>query len=181
MKILKIIWNVVSTTVIVVLTLIAVFNLACYVKKQNTGEVCPTVLGHGIAVVISGSMAPEIQVDDLVVFAKTDDYGMRDVVVYEGNTYPVTHRIVAMRTDDAGKTWVTTRGDANNTDDDEFPADRIVGEVVLVIPKVGKVQTFLQSPLGMLMLMLVAVALVVSVEIGEMIRRNKIRRSRRGW
>ena len=180
MKILKMLWNIVSTALIVVLALIAVFNLTCYVKKQNTGEVCPTVLGHGIAVVISGSMAPEIQVDDLVVFAKKDEYGIRDVIVYEGNTYPVTHRIVAMRTDGDGKTWVTTRGDANNTDDDEFPADRIVGEVVLVIPKVGKIQTFLQSPLGMLMLMLVAVALVVSVEIGEMIRRNNIRRSRRG-
>lgn len=181
MKILKTVWNVVSTAVIVLLALVAVFNLTCYVKKQNTGEVCPTVLGLGLAVVISGSMEPEIQVDDLVVFAKTDDYAVRDVIVYEGNTYPVTHRIVAMRTDGAGNTWVTTRGDANNVDDDEFAADRIVGEVVLVIPKVGKVQTFLQSPIGMLVLMLVAVALVVSVEIGEMLRRNKIKRSRRGW
>lgn len=178
MKIWRFIWNTVSTVLIVVLALITVFNLVSFVKRKTTGDVCPTVLGVGVAVVISGSMEPEIRVDDLVVIVKTDDYALRDVVVYEGKNYPVTHRIVSMRTDEDGKVWVTTQGDANNTDDGELPIERICGEVVCVLPGVGRIQGFLQSPLGMLMLTFVAVVIVGAVELSQSLRHSRYRRRR---
>ena len=120
----------------------------------------------------------KILVDDLVIIVETNDYTLRDIVVYEGKNYPVTHRIVSMRTDGDGNTWVTTRGDANNTDDEEIPIERIGGEVVLTVRRVGKVQTFLQSPIGMLVLILVAIALIASVEITEILRCKRQRHTR---
>lgn len=179
MKIWRFIWNTVSTVLIVVLALITVFNLVSFVKRKTTGDVCPTVLGVGVAVVISGSMEPNIRVDDLVVIVETNDYTLRDVVVYEGKNYPVTHRIVSMRTDEDGKVWVTTQGDANNTDDGELPIEQIRGEVVCVLPGAGRIQEFLQSPLGMLTLTFVAVVIVGAVELSQALRHNRYRRRRR--
>ena len=179
MKIWRFIWNTVSTVLIVALALVTVFNIISFVKRKTTGDVCPTVLGVGVAVVISGSMEPQIQVDDLVVIVETNDYALRDIVVYAGKNYPVTHRIVNMRTDEDGKVWVTTQGDANNTDDGEMPIERIRGEVVCILPGAGRIQEFFQSPLGMLILTFVAVAIVGIVEIVHSVRHSRYRRRRR--
>lgn len=178
MKILRFIWNTVSTVLIVVLALIAVFNLVSFAKRKTTGDICPTVFGVGVAVVISGSMEPEILVDDLVIIVETNDYTLRDIVVYEGKNYPVTHRIVSMRTDEDGKVWVTTQGDANNTGDGEMPIERIRGEVVCILPGVGRIQAFLQSPLGMLTLTFAAVVIIGLIELSQMLRHRRYRRRR---
>ena len=165
--------NILTTLLIVAFTLIAVFNIACYVKRKQTGDNCPTVLGLGTAIVASGSMEDRISVNDLVVFYQTDDYAVGDVVTYCGNNHPITHRIVSIRVDENGQTWITTRGDANNTDDDEFPAERIIGEVVAVIPAVGRLQSFLQTPGGVVTVIGVTAVLLLWTELLSAIRRRR--------
>lgn len=156
---LKKIGNILSTVIIVLLVLVLLFNLICYVKREKYGEQCPTVLGFGVAVVISGSMEPNIMVGDLVIIHEQDDYELKDVVCYTGNNYPVTHRIISMRTDEEGAVWYTTKGDFNNKDDGEIAADRMIGKVIAVIPDFGEFQKFIQTGGGFLLL--VAMLLVV--------------------
>ena len=162
---LKKIGNIVSTVFIVVLVLILLFNLICFVKREKNGDQCPTVLGFGVAVVISGSMEPEIMIDDLVIIHEQDQYALDDVVCYTGNKYPVTHRIIAMRTDDEGQVWYTTKGDFNNTDDGEIAADRMIGRVVAVIPNFGVFQDFLQTGGGFLLIVAALLIIVVLQQI----------------
>ena len=158
------IWNVILTVLIVLMVLFLIFNGICFYKRAQ-GDQCPTVFGMGMAIVTSGSMEPSISVDDLVVICHQDSYNLRDVVTYYGTTYPVTHRIVRIQTDENGEVLYTTKGDANTPEDGEIPADQIVGRVILVIPKVGKLQRFIQSSEGFLTLSLIALGLIALSEI----------------
>ena len=170
---------VISWVLIVALALVALFNLACFAKGKITGESAPTVFGLGLAVVISPSMADEINIGDLVVFYETNDYNVKDVITYRGEEGSVTHRIVDKYTDANGVTWYTPRGDTNNMDDADITEEQIAGKVILVIPKIGDLQAFLQTPMGVFSLILIAILLFSYVELITRIYSRRRRGRRR--
>ena len=143
---------------------ILIFNAISMIKR-SAGEQLPTVLGFGSAIVLTGSMEPEISPDDMVIIHKQESYALRDVITYEGNTTPVTHRIIEVRADDNGVLMYKTQGDANNTDDGYIPAEKVIGRVILVIPSVGGAQRFFQSPAGFLLITIIAGALLFLPDI----------------
>lgn len=111
------------------------------------------------AVVRSGSMAPGIDVGDVVVMRSLGgrDPQVGDVVqvtlpasAQRDFSYPasVTHRIVAIEDG-----MVTTQGDSL-PDPDPFtvPVESIKTRVIAVVPFVGRVVAFVTSPLGLLWL-----------------------------
>ena len=147
------------------LALVAVFNTVTMVKRARTGDSCPTLFGFATAVVISGSMEPTIRVNDLVVIRAQKEYNVDDVVTFRGDGLPVTHRIIGERTDGAGVRYFITQGDNNNTPDrSEITADKIAGKVIRTVPKFGYVQSFLQKPIGFVVL---SVALIAALFLPE--------------
>lgn len=116
------------------------------------GNPVPMPFGFGTAVVLSGSMEPELSVGDLIIIAERESYAVGEVVVFcEGRT-AVVHRIVAQDEES-----FTTRGDANGKDDKPIPKGNVKGEVVLVIPLVGYVVNVVKSPLGTVAVLALAV------------------------
>ena len=83
------------------------------------------------------------------------NYEVGDVVVFQDGKLAVTHRIVSISENE-----VITRGDANNTDDDPITLDDIKGEVVCVIPCVGRLVNMIKTPLGTLVIIALAVFLL---------------------
>ena len=153
MKILKKIGRVFLILLAVLLALFAVANLLSLLRREITKDPCPTVFGYAWAVVISGSMEPNIHVNDLVIIRAQEQYAVDDVVTYRGDGLPVTHRIISEHLDENGNLYFITKGDNNNTEDTEtvYP-DSIVGKVITTIPKFGYLQSFVQSPLGVITL-----------------------------
>jgi len=139
--------QILKMTVIGLFVLVAVANLYLLICRTIFGRQLPTFLGFTSAVVISGSMEPEINVDDMVLIRKARSYGAGDTVTYLGNRTPVTHRVVEVT-----ENGYITQGDANNAADGEIPRERVVGKVFAVWPGMGKVVRLMQSPLGMLSL-----------------------------
>lgn len=91
------------------------------------------------AVVGSGSMTPTICTGDIVIVKKVNpsDIHVGDIVqYYSGEGYTITHRVIKIEKTPNGLIFIT-KGDANNVPDKPFKADRIIGKVVFVIPKVG--------------------------------------------
>ena len=82
-------------------------------------------MGMQIFRVSSGSMEPTIKVNNLIVSKKQDEYHEGDIVTYKKDKEYITHRIVNISGDE-----VTTRGDANNTNDKPFSKSDIVGKYV---------------------------------------------------
>ncbi|AEK73422.1 signal sequence peptidase [Thermococcus sp. 4557] len=104
------------------------------------------VFGFQYVVILTDSMEPHINPNDLVVTMPSSPDGLHvgDVILYRvtiGNsTYKITHRIVDVRTDSGGRIYYVTRGDNRDYSDPwrVYP-EQVLGRVVLVIPRVGVV------------------------------------------
>ena len=75
----------------------------------------------------TGSMEDNIHRGDYILIYKQNNYKIGDIVTYKINDYFVTHRIIKIKGN-----MVTTKGDANNTEDEKFDKSSIVGKVILV-------------------------------------------------
>lgn len=138
------------------LAVILAVNLYTIAARYITGTPQPAVFGWSWAVIISGSMEPEILVDDLIIVHAEDAYGVGDVITYESGRSVITHRII----DQTAEGFIT-KGDNNNTQDLEpVPQDAVVGKVRHVIPGVGRYIEFMRSPLGMLCIVLLGVVMI---------------------
>jgi len=122
----------------------------------------PTSLGGctTLTIVSGRSMEPTYYTGDLVV-SRCGDYGVGDVVVYNPpnvGSARIIHRITG---GDAKDGWVI-QGDNNSFLDPWRPTnERILGEAVLHLPKVGLLGTVLVSPMTWISLFLIAAALVL--------------------
>lgn len=110
--------------------------------KNVAGDNMPMPFGVGISVVLSGSMEPELSVDDVIIVKKTDDFGVDDMVVFNDHGILVVHRVISIDGDN-----ITTKGDANNTADEPITRDVVKGKVIKVLPGAGKALNILKSPL----------------------------------
>ena len=74
----------------------------------------------------TGSMEDNIHAGDYILIIKKDDYRVGDIVTFKKNDGFITHRIVNKDGD-----VITTKGDANNTEDDNIDKKDIVGKVII--------------------------------------------------
>lgn len=123
------------------------FNFYLVSASRLGGNKMPMPFGTGCAVVLSGSMEPNLSVNDLIIVREADKYTTDDVVVFQSGYELIVHRII----DIEGNT-VTTKGDANNTSDDPIDVSAIKGKVVFAIPGIGLLATILKTPAAILIL-----------------------------
>lgn len=119
------------------------------------GDAVPMPFGVGCAVVLSGSMEPKLSVGDLLIIVQSDAYAVDEVVVFQDGRSSVVHRIIKMD----GNT-VTTMGDANDSEDEPMDVSRIKGKVVLAVPLVGHAVNLIKTPIGILVILGLAVFLM---------------------
>ena len=134
-----------------------VCNLVIIVKGTMQPESPPSVFGTTPMVVLSGSMsgdAPDhIETGDLIFVdsAQAEQLEVGDVIAFMENKVVVTHRIVEIGKDVDGEPLFYTKGDANNTrDQNPVSESNLVGIYKFRIPKMGDFAIFLQTPLGMI-------------------------------
>lgn len=109
-------------------------------------------LGYHPAVVGSGSMSPTICTGDIVIVKKVNlsEIHVGDIVQYYSDEgYTITHRVIKIEETPNGLIFVT-KGDANDIPDKPFKADRILGKVVFVIPKLGLIPLMIRDLLRMI-------------------------------
>ena len=129
---------------IVALSCVGIFlgcNIYLWNAQSLTGNALPMPFGVGVAVVLSGSMEPELSVDDVIFVRQQESYAEGDVVVFQSGGSVVVHRIVKLD----GET-VVTKGDANNTNDAEMHVSAIKGIVTGHVDGLGALVRLLKSP-----------------------------------
>ena len=151
----KILRYVFRTLLLVFLSLILGFNIYTWNAKTLLGEQLPMPFGYGAAVVLSGSMEPELSVDDLVVIKETDDIAENDVIVYQSGNSLVIHRVIEINGDE-----IVTKGDANNTIDDPITLSAVKGKLLFAIPFIGIITHITRSPIAVICIILLALLLM---------------------
>ena len=136
--------------------LMALIGLDLYVAQSTffLRDPMPMPFGYGASVVLSGSMEPALSVDDLIIVHEEESYEVGDMIVFCDGKSTTVHRLVEVD----GET-LTTRGDANNTNDKPILLNRVKGKVVKTVKGAGKIVSAVRSPLGVLITLAIAVAL----------------------
>lgn len=128
----------------------------------------PQVMGFSVLRVLTGSMKPEIPEDSMLLIQKADAASLQvgDVISFFSpdpslNGALNTHRIVGIAEVD-GSLQFTTKGDANLIED-QYPVDesRVVGKVLFVSTRLGKLLRLISNPLVFGLAVLVPLVLIL--------------------
>lgn len=123
----------------------------------------PKLLGIQTYNVISGSMEPSISVGSIVYVknAEFDALAEGDVIAFESGASVVTHRITSI---DSQSKLITTKGDANDTEDFVPVAYvNVIGRVVAHVPFLGYLASWLSEITGkVIAVMLLIIGLLLS-------------------
>ena len=160
---LKKIWNIVSTALVVLMVLCAVFLMGS------------RVMGYQCFTVISGSMEPKYSVGDLIYVKKVDantiQVGDDITFILNEDLVVATHRVVRI---DAENQRLYTKGLANEIEDsDPVHFNNVIGVPKFAIPKLGYVSDFVQNPPGMYITIAIGAVLILAVFLPDMIGKKK--------
>lgn len=139
----------------------------------------PMLWGNRTVVIISGSMEPNIGTGAAVVASPVSSSSVKrgDVLVFAVGTatLPRVHRVVKIETVKGVRT-VTTRGDANPSDDaDKIPLTNTAWRVSYAVPFVGYVIAFATQPLGTLTLVIVPLLVIGAGSVLEWYNKKRTR------
>ena len=110
-----------------IVCIVIVFLATIFLNRNTITEAIP----FKILVVKSGSMYPSINIGDIVIIKKQDNYKIGDIISYKEENYLITHRIVGMKNND-----FITKGDFNNSIDEiEVNKKNVKGKVIFIIDK----------------------------------------------
>ena len=116
---------------ILIIMLFILFLFFLYINKQN--------LPLSMFKIETGSMRPEIDIGEIVILFKQDEYKENEIITYKVNDmYFVTHRIVQIE-----ENGYITKGDYNNTADKEIvEREQIIGKVIIHSKILGKIYKY---------------------------------------
>lgn len=126
---------------------IILYDMFLIVQTIVKPGVTPDFFGFRTFSIITGSMEPEINVDDIVIVKKVDKIDIRkgDIITFTIENETITHRVINISSVD-GELIYTTKGDKNDVSDiEKIEYRQIEGKYVTKIPKAGKVLTFLKN------------------------------------
>ncbi|MBP7875570.1 signal peptidase I [Candidatus Woesebacteria bacterium] len=115
-------------------------------------------------VVQSGSMEPTIMTGDMVFIRPAKSYGKDDVVTYNSpEKHVVTHRIIDTKKTPEGQIEFQTKGDNNHAQDPyTIAGSAILGKWWFTVPKLGYIQVYARSKMGMIVIFSVLLGWILS-------------------
>ena len=164
----------------VLMAAVVLCNLLLIVSSiRNPGQM-PSAFGRKPAIVLSGSMEPTFMVGDVILLKKTkhpDQLEVGDVACYLYSGKATTHRVIE-RFEADGKPRYIMKGDYNNVED-RLAVDPEQIQGVWTggrIPGLGRVLMFMQSTMGMFLLLICPLAGLLSWDILKRRQEDQIRR-----
>ena len=160
---LKKIWNVVSTILVTLIVLFAVFLMGS------------KIVGFRVFNVLTGSMSPQYNPGDLIYVKEVppEEVKVGDPITFVMNEDldVATHRVVAI---DAETSHFYTKGDANDIVDSPVHFKNLIGVPQFSIPLLGYVADFIQNPPGMYITLVVGAALILVIFLPDFIKRKRM-------
>lgn len=159
---------------------IIIWNLAIIIQTIQNPNETPSVFGIKTFCIISGSMEPEIQVNDVVIIKEVpqNEINKDDIISFVVDGETITHRVKNIEKAKSGELLYTTQGDANNIEDEtKIIYEDIEGKYIGKIPKVGKIIMALKSKttLATVIAVLILLYLIEQRANNKKIRRNEER------
>ena len=167
----------------VILIPVFIINFTLIVKGSIRSDVPPDVFGIAPMAVTTGSMdgdRGDSFAEGALIFVDILDEKEKqsltegEIVTFRTNGTYVTHRIVSViRSADNSISSVITRGDANDADDGAIPLENVVGRCTGSIAGAGSFAMFMQTPLGIVLVVGVPVLVYVVYDVIRITLNNR--------
>ena len=164
-------WSIISTALVWIVVVIAVFMMIFTIVSVNTFDRNDrNIFGYRCYIVLSDSMsATDFDAGDLVLVKSVDPTTLEvgDIISYQSQNAEnygatVTHKIRAKTTDAQGNPGFITYGTTTDTDDETvvtYPF--ILGKYQVALPKVGTFFQFLKTTQGYIVCILIPFLLLI--------------------
>lgn len=164
MKILK---SIITKIIWIFLIIIVIFNIYNFVSINILHKDLATINGYALLEVVSGSMEPTIKVGDLILIdTKYKEINKKDIITfYDINGSFVTHRVMDFERDS-----IITKGDANDSIDEAFSKDNVVGVYVTKFSGVGKLMSSFKNPFVMVMILIIGILICFFVSTDKTLK-----------
>lgn len=176
-KVFKMIYKIISYTIICILMTIAAF-LIFYVISGKIAQKQGKKPLFGLYTIISPSMTGTLNVYDVAFTMRVDTDKLKEgdiITFYSTNSFfgrtPITHRIIeVVNVPNFGKMF-RVKGDANpKADEEKVIPSNVVGKVMFKIPQLGRVQFFLASKGGWIIAIMIPALVIISYDIYKIFR-----------
>lgn len=176
-KVFKMIYKIISYTIICILMAIAAF-LIFYVISGKIAQKQGKKPLFGLYTIISPSMTGTLNVYDVAFTMRVDTDKLKEgdiITFYSTNSFfggtPITHRIIeVVNVPNSGKMF-RVKGDANpKADEEKVIPSNVVGKVMFKIPQLGRVQFFLASKGGWIIAIMIPTLVIISYDIYKIFR-----------
>ncbi len=171
--------NLLITLLYIIIIPIIIYDIFLIVQTIINPDKTPDVFGIKTFSIVSGSMEPTINIDDIVIVKKADinDINLNDIITFKIDNETITHRVQNIGYVDNILIY-TTKGDSNEvTDIETVKYEQIEGKYIGKIPKVGKILSLLKNKtvFGFILLMLLTCYLLQKKSISKKIERKEKR------
>lgn len=178
--------DIASLVILIVLAVILVpifaINLTLVIKGSIDPDVPPDVFGVAPMAVTTGSMdgdEADSFAEGALIFVRILDEEEKqalqegDIVTFRTNGAYVTHRIVTVNTVDGAVVSVTTKGDANSANDGAILLENVVGLCTGSVAGLGDFAMFLQTPVGIVVVIGIPVLLYIAYDVTRITLNNR--------
>lgn len=140
--------SLINEIIYIVLLPVLIYNIFIIGQAILNPNKTPNFLGIKTYIIVSGSMEPNLQIGDIAVVKEVpkEELKVGDIISFRQGQSVITHRINEILED----TYIT-KGDNNNTTDDEpITYEQIEGKVEKMIPIVGKFALMLHQKIAII-------------------------------
>ncbi len=132
---------IVKYILIVLIVFVSFIVLTNFVQLKLLKKDHTNIFGYTFFVVVTNSMAPTIETDDVIIVKIGNQAKVGEIITYKKGNVFITHRVTAVR-----ENLYIAKGDANNIGDEPVRKDVVVGKVVKQFKKLGIWKKVLLTP-----------------------------------
>lgn len=153
--------------------LAGVIALAAFVgiSARAANDKFPTVMGHKVLTVLSGSMEPAISTGDVIIvkpLTPEDSIKEGDIITFrtkEKQDMLITHRVMGAVLINGEPRAYVTKGDANKSEDlGTVSREQVMGIYKWRVPYFGYVVDLMHQPKGIIALLVIPGAILIGSE-----------------
>ena len=163
-----------------ILGIILFINLSMFYQTSKNPDELPYIGNISVLNIVSESMEPEININDLIVIQKCEESETQkgDIITYKKKDGAiVTHRIVKIEKENGTKVY-TTKGDKNQKEDEQkIRHSQVLGKYLFKLEGLGKLALKIRETNGLISIFLIILIFIILKNSNEKKKekRKKIR------
>ena len=163
------------------LIIIAIINII-FLYNTSKGVESPSIFGIYFFNIVSGSMSPTLEINDVILVKKTNVEKLKidDIITFTVDGKIISHRIVKVL-DRTNEKAFLTKGDNNEIVDEGYVnKEQIYGKVIFHIPKIGEIVKYIQNKNGFINIISLVIISFILISMKDE-KKNKRKRIRQKY